>query len=241
MFRNSNSLPTLSTSSSLRYIVFTILYIAQGVPSGLMAIAIPAWLVKQGLATAGISTYLAIAWLPWSFKLVAGPLMDRYSFLAMGRRRPWILSAQVGLCIGFVLMSTLKNPTENIYWLAGFGFIVNLFTALQDVAVDGMAIELLPENEQARANSFMWGGKTIGKAVTAAGCSFLLNKFGFSFTMFFVTNIIGLIFLFPLLLRERPGERLLPWTSGDSSDSTANLQLYTMRSIFGNLLQAASL
>jgi PAT family beta-lactamase induction signal transducer AmpG len=93
------SVPALSDSSLWRYIAFTALYMAQGLPAGLLALAIPAWLAKQGMGTAEIGIYLGIIGLPWSLKFVAGPIMDRFSFLSMGRRRPWILAAQLGIVL----------------------------------------------------------------------------------------------------------------------------------------------
>ena len=81
----SSHLPALVDHRHLR---FAALYAAQGLPFGLFAVAIPAWLAAQGASAAEIGSYLAIATLPWSAKLLAGPLMDRFTFLPMDRRRP---------------------------------------------------------------------------------------------------------------------------------------------------------
>ncbi|MCB0785813.1 MAG: hypothetical protein KDC02_16610, partial [Flavobacteriales bacterium] len=86
----------LSESPRLRYLTFSALYTAQGIPEGLTFFAIPAWLALNGVGAAAIGSYLAVIVLPWSFKLFAGPLMDRWSYLPMGRRRPWVLFGQVG-------------------------------------------------------------------------------------------------------------------------------------------------
>ena len=50
------------------------MYFAQGIPHGLLGIAIPAWLASQGVTAAAIASYLAVVILPWVFKLVTGPL-----------------------------------------------------------------------------------------------------------------------------------------------------------------------
>ena len=86
----------LSDSSRVRYSTGSFMYFSQGIPQGLLGIAIPAWLASQGASAADIANYLAIITLPWAFKLVTGPLMDRYEFLPMGRRRPWVIAAQLG-------------------------------------------------------------------------------------------------------------------------------------------------
>ena len=77
----------LAESSRMRYAAGSSMYFAQGIPYGLMNIAVPAWLASQGVGAGEIASFLAIIILPWAFKLLSGPLMDRYQFLAMGRRR----------------------------------------------------------------------------------------------------------------------------------------------------------
>jgi len=84
---NLKSLPALSESSALRYITFSILYVAQGVPSGLLFYAIPARLAMNGKSPGEISGYIAVLGIPWSFKIFNAPFMDRFTYLPMGRRR----------------------------------------------------------------------------------------------------------------------------------------------------------
>jgi len=89
----------LSQSRYLRYFSFTILYIAQGFPFGLVTVALPAFLLERGATPAAVGGFVGGAMLPWTFKWLAGPMMDRFTFLAMGRRRPWVLIAQLGLAL----------------------------------------------------------------------------------------------------------------------------------------------
>ncbi len=79
---------TLANNARVRYATGSIMYFAQGIPMGLLSIAIPVWLASQGVSASQIGSYLAVIVLPWAFKLITGPLMDRYEFLPMGRRRP---------------------------------------------------------------------------------------------------------------------------------------------------------
>jgi PAT family beta-lactamase induction signal transducer AmpG len=53
---------------------------------------------------------MGIILLPWSLKLINGPIMDRWSFLAMGRRRPWVLLAQAGMVATSVVMAFTPDP-----------------------------------------------------------------------------------------------------------------------------------
>ena len=158
----------LAESSRMRYAACSSMYFAQGIPYGLMNIAVPAWLASQGVGASQIASFLAVIILPWAFKLLSGPLMDRYQFLAMGRRRPWVLGAQLGMTLSFFGLVLVDNPVEQIGLLMILGLIINVFAATQDVAVDGMSIDLTPTQEHGRLNAFMGFGKSIGWATTSA-------------------------------------------------------------------------
>ena len=93
---------TLLDNSRIRYLTGAMMYFAQGIPYGLLGIAIPAWLVSEGASASDIGSYLAVIILPWVFKLLTGPLMDRFEFAPMGRRRPGVLAAQLGLSVYMV-------------------------------------------------------------------------------------------------------------------------------------------
>jgi PAT family beta-lactamase induction signal transducer AmpG len=234
-------LPVLVESAVLRYLAFAVLYLAQGVPNGLFVFALPAYMAERGLTSAQIGAFVGLALLPWSFKLVGGPIMDRWSFLPMGRRRPWVIGAQVGIVAGFTSMAFLPDPLRHLSWLGVLGFAVNCMTAVQDVATDGMAIDVLPLGEQARANGFMWGGKALGTAVTTAGSAWLLNAHGFGPTMAAAAGGVGLVMLVPILFRERQGERLMPWTAGTPSPAASHLRLETWSDIVTSLVSGMAL
>ena len=99
----------LTQTRWLRLASFTAFYYAQGVPIGLLSIALPAWLAEHGSTLAEIASYTGIVMLPWGFKLIAGPLMDRFAFPAMGRRRPWVMGAQLGLTLSMAAMTLVPG------------------------------------------------------------------------------------------------------------------------------------
>ena len=235
--RTGQSFPSLSEHLVLRFGAFTALYAAQGFPFGLLSVAIPAYMAKQGVSPAVIGSFIAITILPWSLKLINGAIMDRWSFLPMGRRRPWVLVAQAGMVTSSVAIAILPDPLGHMAWLTALGFLLNFFTAFQDVAVDGMAIEIVPVDQQPRANGFMWGGKTVGIAAATAGGAWTINTYGFGAAWFGHALLIGIVMLIPLLARERPGERLLPWTAGRAAEEAQRLQLGGWRDIGSSLLR----
>ena len=207
----------LANSARVRFATGSIMYFAQGIPQGLLAIAIPVWLASQGVGAGDIGSYLAVIVLPWAFKLVTGPLMDRYEFLPMGRRRPWVLGAQLGLSLSLLALMLIERPAEQIGLLMIIGALINSFAATQDVAVDGMSLALTPVREQGRLNAFMGFGKTIGWALTAAVTGVLLTTVGLGTTAIIASAVSALALLFMFLVLEREGERTLPWTKGTAA------------------------
>ncbi len=207
----------LSNSSRVRYATGSIMYFAQGIPQGLLSIAIPAWLASEGVGAAEIASYLAVIVLPWAFKLVTGPLMDRYEFLPMGRRRPWVIGAQLGLSLSLLALMLVERPAEQIGLLMLIGVLINSFAATQDVAVDGMSIDLTPVREQGRLNAFMSFGKAIGWSVTAAVSGVLITVWGLKATAILAAIVACLPLLAMLFIVERDGERSLPWTRGNAA------------------------
>ena len=223
----------MSTSAHTRYFTGAIAYFAQGIPKGLLHIALPAWLAAEGVAPAEIAGYLGVIMLPWAFKLLVGPLMDHYEFLPMGKRRPWVLSMQLGMVISLLGLGLVKDPASQMSLLMVVGFVINAFTAAQDVAVDGMAIDLVPLEEEGRLNSFMSFGKAVGWAATSAVTGTLLVAYGTQVTALVCTLSAAAIFVYLLLVRERRNERLLPWTSGEASPK--NEPPPSFRQVFSDL------
>ena len=204
----------LGQSRRLRISAFTLFYFAQGIPIGLLTISLPGWLAELEVSAQDIASLVAIVSLPWGFKLIAGPFMDRFSYLPMGFRRPWVLAAQGGLTLSMIAMTAVGDVNAQFWLMVWIGFAINSFAALQDVAVDGMAIDILPENERGRANAFMAFGQVAGFSIFGALDGWLLVNFGLGTTCLVSAFVVAGIFLFVAIVREREGERLLPWTDG---------------------------
>jgi PAT family beta-lactamase induction signal transducer AmpG len=233
--KQKKEIPALSDHTVLRYFNFIALYVAQGIPEGMAFFGIPAWMAMNGKTPGEISAFVVAFGLPWSFKMVVAPLMDRYSYLPMGRRRPWVLFGQLGLIVSFIAMAFVPDPLNNLKLFMASAFAVGFFGAFQDVATDGMAIDIVPVNQQARANGLMWGAKIIGTSASLAVGSWLLHKYGYSASILMLSLVVGIIMIVPLCLRERPGEKLLPWTAGTASAETMKMQLSNWSVIFKSL------
>lgn len=237
--KNSNLF--LSENSVLRYVMFSVLYFAQGIPGGIVYYAIPAWLAMNHKTPMEIASYSAIVLIPWSFKIIIAPLMDRYTILSMGRKRPWVIFGQLGLILSFMAIGLVPDPLNNLNGLMIVGFIISVFGCFQDVATDGMAIDVVPIDEQARANGLMWGSKTIGSAMTMVIGTSLINILGFSTAIPLISIATAFIILAPIFFRERPGEKIMPWTDGEISENSKKIQSESWFEIFKNLFKVAIL
>jgi MFS transporter, PAT family, beta-lactamase induction signal transducer AmpG len=232
---------SLSDNTLLRYFNFIALYFAQGVPEGMLFYGIPAWMAMNGKSPGEIAAFAVACGLPWSFKFIVAPLMDRYTYLPMGRKRPWVLLGQIGLIASCIYMAYVPDPLNNLNQFMFAGFLVSFFGAFQDVATDGMAIDVVPIEQQPRANGLMWGSKIIAISTTLALGTWVLNKYNFTISILMLACMIGVIMLVPLFVRERGGEKIAPWTSGHASVENKVLQLNNWSVIFKSLFKVISL
>jgi PAT family beta-lactamase induction signal transducer AmpG len=113
------------------------------------------------------------------------------------------------------------------------------------VAIDGMAVDLVPPAERARANGFMFGGQSIGIWAGTAGTGILLALFGLPVAITMNAVVVGSILALLVVFRERPGEKILPWTAGGAcSENLARLATAwkpLLTTTFRELLRADSL
>ncbi|MCB9739276.1 MAG: MFS transporter [Deltaproteobacteria bacterium] len=223
-------MPTLADRRGLRLFVLCALYFAQGVPWGFVAITLVAWLGERGMSTEEIGGLMALATLPWSFKWAFGPLIDAVP-LPGGRRRPWILLAQAAMALTIGAMAAFGDLAAAPSALAMVIFLHNCFNAMQDVAVDALAVDLLDEDERGRANGMMYGSKYLGGAVGGAGLAQLIAGAGMRTALFAQTALLCAIFLLPLLFREGATRNASPAGGG----------VARARALLGDLLRAFSL
>jgi len=231
----SKKLPVLSENTNLRYANFIALYFAEGLHMGMLFVGIPAWLAMQGKTPTEIGAFAVACSLPWTFKFVAAPLMDRYAYLPMGRKRPWVIGAQLGLTASFVALAFVPDPLLNLDILNIAAFVASFCGALQDAATDGMAVDVLEDHQQARANGFMGGARMIGSSLALAVGSWILNVHGFTAAILAISTMIGLMTFVPVLFREQPEEKIFPWSAGNASLQNQTLQVTNWPTILKSL------
>ena len=237
--QNTNRDFTLSGNAWLRFIVIGFMYFSQGLPLGLFGVAIPTYLAETGdYDKAEIAQFLTFISLPWALKFLAGPLMDRFAFLIYGHRRPWVVIAQAGLTISFAISAVAGGGELNLVSLAACGFLLNIFSSSQDVAVDGLAIGVLKERERSSATALMFGSQRIGNLAGAVGGGLMLGRFGVTGACLVAAVTTFLIMMIPLNIKERTIEKRFPWSSGSIAPEILAMKVEDIAGMFVDILKA---
>lgn len=119
---------------------------ASGLPLALSTGTLQAWLTIEGLDVATIG-FFALAGLPYTFKFVWAPLLDRFEPPFLGRRRGWLLVSQLGLAAACFLMATL-DPARQIWAMGGCAVAIAFLSASQDIVFDAYRSDLLAPAER---------------------------------------------------------------------------------------------
>ncbi len=209
---------TLVESYRARVLTLCALYVAQGIPWGFITVTFVTYLAVEGVGAGQLAFLLTLGTLPWSVKFLWGPIIDRYQFPEMGKRRPWILIAQSGMIVVLSSMLLIPNMSSNVT-IVGIMFLVyNIFTALQDVSTDALAVDVLEPHEFEKVNSYMFTSKAVGGIIGGAGLGTIIGFVGIKGAIVLQIPILVVIMLVPLFMTERPGEKLYPWSESTKKD-----------------------
>ena len=203
---------TLVESYSARVFTLCALYVAQGIPWGFITVTFVTYLAAEGFAAKDLAMLLTLGTLPWSVKFLWGPVIDRYQYRPMGRRRPWILIAQTGMILLLTLMVFFIDVEKDVTTIAYMFLVYNIFTSLQDVSTDALAVDILKPQELEKVNGYMFTAKTLGGMIGGAGLGTIISYTGIRGALIVQIPILLAIMMVPLYMRERPGEKLFPWS-----------------------------
>jgi Major Facilitator Superfamily. len=232
---------TLVESYRARVLTLCALYVAQGIPWGFITVTFVTYLAVEGVAAGQLAFLLTLGTLPWSVKFLWGPIIDRYQFPEMGKRRPWILIAQSGMIIVLSSMLLIPNMSSNVTVVGVMFLVYNVFTALQDVSTDALAVDVLEPHEFEKVNSYMFTSKAVGGIIGGAGLGTIIGFVGIKGAIVLQIPILVVIMLVPLFMTERPGEKLYPWSESTKSDSTKHVtEQKNFKEIFANIKIAFS-
>jgi PAT family beta-lactamase induction signal transducer AmpG len=182
-----------------RLATFFLLYITEGVPLGFSATALATAMRREGVSVEEIGLFVAALYAPWGFKWIFGPIVD-----LVGTRRSWILFAQVVMIVG-LLGAVGIDYSANLKLFTAVMVIINTFCALQDVAIDALAVGTLKEEERGLGNGLMFAGAYVGQALGGAAMLALASRTGSMQPAFFaVAAMVGMVTIGVVLPMREP-------------------------------------
>lgn len=165
--QNTGFAAILKVIFSGRMLVTLLMGFACGLPLLLTTSVLQAWLKKEGVDLATIGLF-ALVGLPYTLKFLWAPLLDRYTPKLLGRRRGWLLLAQMSLILSIVALA-LTRPAESTWVVAVVALLTAFFSATQDIVVDAYRREALADEELGLGASLYVNGYRMGMLLASGG------------------------------------------------------------------------
>ena len=176
-----------------RLLIIFLLGFSSGLPFAMLVGTLQAWFSTSGLSVMA-SGMLSLIGLPYSYRFVWGPLLDRYSLSSLGKRRSWILLMQVLLLLGFNAMAWC-SPDTTPGLLTFFAVLLACVSATQDTAIDAQRIEYLPNSEHGLGATIAVLGYRVALFVSGGLSLVVAQYWGFPF----VYRLMGIFMLLGIL------------------------------------------
>lgn len=182
------------------------LYVSQGLPSGFFAHALPALLREHGasLTLIGFAKLLA---LPWFFKFLWAPTVDRLGSKRRDHYRRWILLMQSTGLLVLALLSLVQPGhwfSTHLLWFMLASLLINTCLATQDIAADALAVKMLSPTQRGLGNSIQVAGYKLGMLAGGNGLLILMASIGLQDGFRWLAAGLLLLMIPVLLFREPP-------------------------------------
>ena len=151
---------------------------ACGLPLLLTMSVLQAWMTDAGVDLAVIGM-MALVGLPYTLKFLWAPFLDRFTLPFLGRRRGWMLVAQIALTASIACLGQ-SDPIQNPWLLAFAAFLVTFFSASQDIVVDAYRREDLSDEELGLGSSLYINGYRVGMLLASGGGLIMADHMDFS-------------------------------------------------------------
>ena len=183
---------------------------SSGMPLFVLISLVPAWLRSNQVDLATIGLF-ALVGLPYTWKFVWSPLMDRFKLPFLGRRRGWAVLTQLGLLLSIGVLGQFDPSTSlgPIVWIV---FAVALFSASQDIVLDAYRRELLADDELGTGTSFWINAYRLSGLVPGSLALILADQLPWT-AVFWITGLFMLVgIITTLTIKEVSDDALAPRT-----------------------------
>lgn len=186
-----------------RLTTFGLLYISEGIPLGFAAVAMAAYMRREGLDVAQVGAFVASFYLPWAFKWAWAPLVDLIGLKRFGGRKAWIVLCQTLMIVTLYAVAQIDHA-QHFDLLITLVIVHNVFAATNDVAIDSLAVNALHPDERGQGNGFMFGGAYLGQGLGGGGAMFVSERYGFDVSFTYVALLLLCVLLFTLFFVKDP-------------------------------------
>jgi len=176
--QDENRKPLIKAICSGRMLVALLMGFSCGVPLLLTISVLQAWMKEEGVDLTVIGM-MSLVGFPYTLKFLWAPFMDRFTLPFLGRRRGWLLIAQVALIFSIAGLG-LTDPGNNPWLVAFAAFLVTFFSASQDIVVDAYRREDFPDEELGLASSLYINGYRVGMLLASGGGLIMADHMSFS-------------------------------------------------------------
>jgi PAT family beta-lactamase induction signal transducer AmpG len=199
----------LKTILSRRMLVALIMGFASGLPLLLTKGVLQAWMKKEDIdiSLIGLTNLLA---LPYAIKFIWAPFLDRYTLFFLGRRKGWLLVAQIALMLSIAAMG-VSDPKNSPMILVTAALMVTFFSASQDIVVDAYRREDLADEELGLGSALYVLGYRIGMLLSSGGGLIMADYMSFH-TVYLIIACCMLPAVVTTLLTPEPYVAEIPKT-----------------------------
>ncbi|HUO79874.1 MAG TPA: MFS transporter [Steroidobacteraceae bacterium] len=180
---------------------------ASGLPFNLSQGTLQAWLASLDISLKTIG-WLTWVGMPYLFKFLWAPLLDRFVPPFLGRRRGWIVLFQAGIALATGLLG-LQAPNEAIYTVAALALLLSFLSASQDVVIDAYRTDTLRAHERGIGSTAVQLGWRLATLVSGAFALVLSKFIGWRDTYLLMAALAGGTMVLTLLAPE-PERTVVP-------------------------------
>jgi PAT family beta-lactamase induction signal transducer AmpG len=148
---------------------------SSGLPLYLTSQTLQAWMTKENIDLAAIGLFSLVG-IPYSLKFLWAPILDRFVPPFLGRRRGWLVIAQIGLLLAIAGMG-LQDPRTALVLLAINALFIAFFSATQDIAADAYRTDVLEVREMGAGVAIFVLGYRLALLTTGALALILADRF----------------------------------------------------------------
>ncbi len=168
---------TLRVILSRRMLVALVMGFCAGLPLLLTIGVLQAWMQEAGLDLTWIGM-ITLVQLPYSWKFLWSPVLDRFTPPFLGRRRGWLLMAQLALILAIILLG-FSDPVHKPGWMVAAAALVAFFSATQDIVIDAYRREDLSDEELGLGSSMYIYGYRLGMLLASGGGLIMADHMSF--------------------------------------------------------------